>query len=271
MKLLRHFFSFYINSSIHVAVAVCSFAIITALEFGFRMDLTLFAFIFFGTISGYNFVKYAKVAGLHHRTLTNSLKTIQVFSFVCFLAFCFFGLKLPLKILAFIAAFGLLTFFYAVPSLKRKNLRSLSRLKIFIVAVVWAGVTVIVPAISKTGSFHSDIWLTFFQRILIVIVLTLPFEIRDVRYDALSLKTFPQQIGIGKTKYLGIIFLGISLLLETFKENFSFEYFTALLIFCVILAAVLAISKTEQHKYFSSFWVEGLPIFWLLIYCLLLA
>ena len=79
MKLLSSVFSFYINSSIHVAFAVLAFVGISMLEYDLEIPNALWVFIFFGTITGYNFVKYAKIAGLRHRQLTNSLRTIQVF------------------------------------------------------------------------------------------------------------------------------------------------------------------------------------------------
>ena len=84
MKVLRRLFDFYINSSIHVALAVTSLVMVTLYEFELPLDFALVGFLFFGTITGYNFVKYAGVAGLHHRSLAKSLQAIQVFSFLCF-------------------------------------------------------------------------------------------------------------------------------------------------------------------------------------------
>ncbi|MBL4663092.1 MAG: hypothetical protein JKY22_05960, partial [Flavobacteriaceae bacterium] len=128
----------------------------------------------------------AKVAGLHHHSLTQSLKAIQVFSFICLgcLVFCVFQLSINVFYVA--AVFGGLTFLYAVPFLSGKNLRTFSGTKIFVVALVWAGVTVFVPWSDSLVELNSDIWLSFIQRILIIIVCTLPFEIRDLRYDVVS-------------------------------------------------------------------------------------
>ncbi|MDX1784396.1 MAG: hypothetical protein R3361_09580, partial [Aequorivita vladivostokensis] len=56
------------------------------------------------------------------------------------------------------------------------------------------------------------------------------------------------------------------LVFEFFKDESDVAYITSLLFFCVMLGWLLVISKTEQSRYFSSFWVEGLPIFWLLVY-----
>lgn len=268
MKFLNGVFAFYVNSSIHVALAVVALLAITVLEYDLTIPNELWAFVFLGALTGYNFVKYAKVAGLHHRSLTNSLKTIQVFSGICFVLLAFIAFKLSISTLLVTAGFGLATFFYAVPFVRHKNLRNFSSLKIFIVAFVWAGVTVIVPFISSETVVSGDVLLTFFQRILIVVALILPFEIRDIPYDSLNLKTLPQQLGVRNTKLLGLAVLLLCLVFEFFKHRSEVAYIISLLGFCVILGWLLVISKTYQTRYFASFWVEGLPIIWLLLFVL---
>ena len=63
MNALKRIFEFYINSSIHVALAVLSLVLITVLEFNLKLPNSYWYFVFFGTITGYNFVKYAPIAG----------------------------------------------------------------------------------------------------------------------------------------------------------------------------------------------------------------
>ena len=270
MKLLTSIFSFYINASIHVALAVVALVGVTSLEFQLDISLALWAFIFFGTMTGYNFVKYAKIAGLKHRELTNSLKSIQLFSFLCFGILVYFSFQLSIYTLLTAGGFALLTFLYAVPFLKKKSLRNLNSLKIFIVALVWAGVTVTMPLIASEVNVNTDSWLSFIQRFFIVIVLTIPFEIRDLQYDLTTLKTLPQQFGLKKVKIIGLILLLICLLIEGFKDELSRYHFLSLLTTCLLIGGVLIISKRKQHKYFSSFLVEGIPIVWLAILLLLL-
>src|SRR5690606_24706203 len=122
------------------------------LEYNLTVPKVLWAFVFFGAITGYNFVKYAKIARLHHRKLANSLKTIQIFSAVCFVLLLYTVFCLPSNVLLIAIGCGLPTFFYAVPIIRHKNLRSLTGIKIFIVAFVWAGITVLVPVVADQGS-----------------------------------------------------------------------------------------------------------------------
>lgn len=262
MQYFRGFFNFYINSSIHVALAVVSLSVLSFLEFNLVVDFKLLGFIFFGSITGYNFVKYAGIARLHHRSLARNLRLIQVFSLFCFLGFLYFAFLQELKILFTAAVFGVFTLLYAIPPGKNnQNLRNISGIKIFIIALVWAGVTVIFPLLSKVE--FNQLILEFLQKFCFVIALTIPFEIRDLKYDAGTLKTLPQQVGVQKTKIAGYLLLAVILFLEFWKDFILVELITLLFILGVT-GIFIKYTKTNQVDYYASFWVEGIPILWLL-------
>mgnify|MGYP000241724923 CR=1 FL=1 len=266
MKVLKKLLDFYINASIHVAFAVYAFVRITELYFGLTYNEPLDFFLFFGTITGYNFVKYAGVAKLHHRSLTTHLKIIQIFSLICFLLMCFYASKLSIKTLLFFIPFSLLTLLYAIPFLSgfQKNLRSVGYLKIVIVAFVWVGSTIFLPLFDVGIDFSISFYLSAMQRFLLVMVLILPFDIRDVKYDAISLQTIPKKIGVKKTKKLGYILLVFCLLLEFMVvPNASFRT-VFLLVFTAVLILLMR-SSEEKSKYYSSFVVESIPIIWWLL------
>ena len=269
MKKIKTFFEFYINSSIHVALAVVSLCVVTFLGYDIPIDLNLMGFVFFGAVTGYNFVKYAPIAKLHHRSLAKRLKLIQVFSFCCFVLLLWFTFQVDLEIVVWAAFFGLFTLFYAMPVFsKRRNLRSISGVKVFIISLVWAGVTVILPVLSGEVEIYQNVPFDFLQRFLFVLVLILPFEIRDLKYDLEQLGTIPQKVGITYTKILGLLLLVGILLLEFLKEPFSGDSFGALLVTAMVTGVVVWMARERQTKYFSSFWVESIPIFWLI--CLVL-
>jgi 4-hydroxybenzoate polyprenyltransferase len=102
------------------------------------------------------------------------------------------------------------------------------------------------------------------QRFLIVVVLILPFDIRDLKYDAISLQTIPMKIGIKKTKKLGLMLLVFSLVFEYLFSS-SGMLKTPFMIFFFLLIIFLMRAKKEQSIYYSSFWVESLPIVWWLL------
>ncbi|WP_406684829.1 hypothetical protein N1F78_03660 [Seonamhaeicola sp. MEBiC1930] len=270
MTWLKHILNFYINSSIHVALSVCSLTWITLIEFQIPFDKPLLFFLFFASITGYNFVKYFGIAKFHHRRLANWLKTIQIFSFFCFLLLCFFAMKLSVKTLLYILGFGMLTFFYAIPFLpkrffvdKQQNLRSIGGFKIYLIAFVWSGVTVLIPLVNNDIQLYADVFITGLQRYIYVIVLMLPFEIRDLRFDNLKLSTIPQKIGVIKTKIIGLFLLAVMFALEFFKDDIQLTQVFVLGIILISTLIVVVLARIEQGKYYSSFWVEGIPILWL--------
>jgi len=65
----------------HVALAVFSLVKMTALLFHLYDDEPTVWFAFFGTIVGYNFVKYDALARHQKRAMRNQLKGITVVSF----------------------------------------------------------------------------------------------------------------------------------------------------------------------------------------------
>ncbi|MFL0354033.1 hypothetical protein [Xanthomarina sp. GH4-25] len=276
MRFWKQIFNFYLDSSIHVALAVFAMSWVTLLEFRIPFDGVVLYFIFFASISGYNFVKYFGLARFHHRSLANWLKWIQLFSLLCFLLMCYYALQLKFKTQMVILVFGLVTFLYAIPFLpskviydKHKNLRNISGLKVYIIALVWSGVTVVLPLINNNIPINADVIITIIQRFVFVVVLMLPFEIRDLNYDSLKLATIPQQIGIKNTKIIGVILLMIFFFLEYLKDVMNAYSVIILLIIIFISLLFLVFSTKKQGSYYSSFFVEGIPIYWLLLMMLI--
>jgi hypothetical protein len=175
-----------------------------------------------------------------------------------------------------IVLLGVITFLYAIPLLPKKyfvddqsNLRQISGLKVYVIALVWSLSTVVLPLIQNEIEIGADAVVTCFQRFFYIIVLMLPFEIRDLNYDSLKLGTIPQRIGVKRTKIIGIFLLILFFFLEYFKNEIDTKSLTILLIITFVTALFLAFSNKNQSKYYSAFWVESLPIFWLVLFLML--
>lgn len=271
--MLKQLFNFYLNSSIHVGLAVYALSWITLQTFNISYDENVLYFNFYATITGYNFVKYFGVAKFHHRSLTRRLRVIQVFSLLCFIMLCYYALQLDTRILIYIGVFAVITFLYAIPFLPKhlymdsqQNLRSISGVKVYIIALVWSGVTVLLPLVNNSVVLSADIWILLLQQFIFVIVLMLPFEIRDLRYDSLKLSTIPQKIGVKRTKLIGISLLIVFFLLEFFKDELDSRFIWIRLAITIITGVFLIFANEKRSKYYSSFWVESIPLFWLLIF-----
>ena len=269
---LKQILNFYINSSIHVALAVFSLSYITFLEFNISYDNSVLYFIFYASITGYNFVKYFEVTKFHHRSLSTWLKLIQIFSLLCFVLMCYYSFRLEKITMFYITVFAVLTFLYTIPFIpkrkllnKQSNLRNIGGLKVFLIAFVWTGVTVFIPLLNNHLSIDKGVIIESVQRFLIVIMLMLPFEIRDLQFDSLKLYTIPQNLGIKGTKILGVFIGLLMFVLEFLKTDEPINQIIVLLIIILLTLSLILFSKEKQGRYYAAFWVEGIPILWLLL------
>ena len=257
---------FYIKSSIHVALSVYALVRMTHFMFEIPYDAPMSFFAFFGTIVGYNFVKYDALARSKKRMMRKELKIIAVFSFFSFLAVGFYFFKLELITQLVAVAVLMLTLLYTLPFFpNRKNARNWAGVKIYIVALCWVGVTLLLPLVNAHLDLGIDFLIKCIQRFILVFNLILVFEIIDLANDDPHLKTVPQQIGVKKTKVLGLLLLLPFYFLEFFKNNFIEKQLLVNLILVVLLALFLAFANEKRSKYYSVFWVESIPIIWWLL------
>lgn len=268
MQVLKQLLNFYINSSIHVALAAYALMRVTEKYTDLPYNEALDYFVFFSTITAYNYIKYAGIAKWHHRSLTDSLRRIQVFSVFCFAATLYYASLLSEKLFYCLIPFVVVTLAYETPFLRKKkiNLRNVVAVKIIVLVVVWSGVTVLLPLVDKGLEFSGTSMLLFFQRAFFLMALTIPFDIRDIKFDDDSLKTIPQLFGVNNAKKLSFVLLLASLVIEfVVSPTQEIKYVFLFIVFLSILMVMRASAK--QSKYYSSFWLEGIPIlWWLLLY-----
>ena len=103
------------------------------------------------------------------------------------------------------------------------------------------------------------------QRFILIFVLVLIFEIIDLAKDDPHLKTVPQQIGVKRTKILGLLLLLPFYFLEFFKSNFDKNQLIINLILVMIISLFMLFANEKRSKYYTSFWVESVPIVWWLL------
>jgi 4-hydroxybenzoate polyprenyltransferase len=182
--------------------------------------------------------------------------------------------KLTGGMLLLLLFMSLLTLFYCFPfNSVNKNLRKTPGLKIFIVATVWSLLIVVFPIINFTNKLDVSFLIFFVQVLIFVIVTIFPFEIRDLNSDCKQLRTIPQIIGVKNTKVLALCLLIIFMLLDCIQyvilNSINFKSILINAAVCLTTFTLIQKSKENQSIYFSSFWVESLPILWLLLYIIL--
>lgn len=270
MRIFKVLFDFYLDASIHVAFAAISLIGISCISLNIPVDSHLLIFVFAGSIAVYNFIKYGVEAEKYIKVTNTYHKGIQFFS-IAFLGLAayqawFLNMEIYISLIIIAVLVGL----YALPILpKAGKLRNWGVSKVIIVGIVWAIATVLIPVIKAGQSFNWDVWMVFSQRVLFVLAWMLPFEIRDLKYDSPDLRTLPQSFGPRKTKILGGILLTIMCLLLFFKDYIApLEIPVTLFITAVLMLFILG-SRQEQQTYYSSFFVEGIPLLWVGIWWVL--
>ncbi|SHJ78117.1 hypothetical protein SAMN04488007_1409 [Maribacter aquivivus] len=267
MTIIKKIFDFYLDASIHVALAIFSLVHVTALTLNINVPLELYFFIFFGSISCYNFVKFGVEAEKYVLVANTYHKNIQFFSFGCLLVAGYQLFFLSERVFIGLFILAAITGLYALPVLpKNKNFRSFSGLKILIVAAVWAGATVILPAISVLEDISWNVKVEALQRFLFVLILLVPFEIRDLKYDSATLKTLPQRVGVKGAKIIGYSWTILFYAATFLKTDLDTAHIIVKTILFLVLMLMIFKTKLDQQKYFSSFWVEAIPLFWWLLF-----
>ena len=239
---------------------------ITQHYFSISNDYPMAYFAFFGSIVGYNFVKYDALARAKKLKMRKELKIIAVFSFfaLLFVGFYFFQLQRITQIVAI--AFLSITLLYTLPFFpNKKNARNWAGVKIYIVALCWVGVTLVLPILNADVSITLDFYLKCIQRFILIFVLVLIFEIIDLKQDDPNLQTVPQQIGIERTKQLGYFLLLIFCGLEFSNNSFNNKNHYLSIALIGTIGLLLAFANEKKSKYYTSFWAESIPILWWLL------
>ena len=274
MDILKRFFDFYIFSNIHVALAAFCLTKITLIENEIESNLLPF-FVLFSTIVSYNLIRFYNVSenkiwfAVFIKKNKNTLLGLIFLSLGILIYQSFF---LNYKAIISLIPFGFLTLFYVIPFPWNKSnsftLRSVAFLKLFLIAVSYAGITVLFPLINYSIEVESNEIIMFIQRFLFIVVITIPFDIRDLNFDNKNLKTLPQVIGIQKSKVVGLfflmLFLGLEFLKNSTEANYRINFIIALISLFLLLKAT-----HDQNKYYSAFFVESIPMIWLLLLVLM--
>ncbi len=192
-------------------------------------------------------------------------RPVQFLSFLSLLISLYFAYYISIATWKGVVVLGILAAFYAIPIFpKRRNLRNLGTLKIIIVGLVWSGTTVLLPVLEVPTEVSQDVWIELFQRFLTILVLMIPFEIRDLNNDPPELHTIPQRLGIRNTRIAGVFMSFLSFFATFLKEDLSPGELLSKAFILLSLGALMLFMPKVQSRYFSAFWVEAFPIFWAL-------
>lgn len=157
-----------------------------------------------------------------------------------------------------------LAFFYVTPFTTAKGvgigLRSIPFFKAFLIAVLWAVVTVAVPmCLDPAGYSHVTIAMKACQRVPLILALAIAFDIRDLADDEPSLRTVPLVFGVRGAKAIALVLLAFSALFEVISLR-VLDHLTAswtVLIGYVYGAVLVVRARPVRDPIYYAFFVDG--------------
>jgi 4-hydroxybenzoate polyprenyltransferase len=231
------------------------------------------AFIFFATWLLYSLHRIVGIQRMNefldierYRVISRFRSHIIIYAIIATVGTLWFFFQLSLQVQIAVIIPGIFSLAYVLPFFgNRKRLRDFNQIKIFLIAIVWAWVTVVLPAMSTGSAWTGAICLMFIERALFAFAITLPFDIRDLKVDGHSeVATIPAVIGVLKTKKLALALLGVGLILvfvNWFVGFYKTDVFIGLVISFISTGFLIRLSSLERHDYFYTGLLDGTVIF----------
>ena len=269
--LIRKIIDLFLYSNVYIAVAAVALTAQTQLIlFGeFELD-TLSVLVFFATMFIYashrlvglfSVKKFLKEGRFH---IINTYKNhIWIYTGIAVIGLIYAFFQVSFRVQLALVLPGLISLGYVIPFLglkknRKLRLRDLNWIKIFLIAIVWAYVTVILPIIEIRSVSWSDV-LIFVERAVFIFMITLPFDIRDLKVDQYNnVKTIPAVYGIPFT--MKLVLASFIFLLILASANYLFVpdspiYFAAFGLWLSLISTYIfiriSIDKTDDY-YFTG-------------------
>jgi hypothetical protein len=204
--------------------------------------------VLLGTIVGYNFLKYSEWFFTHQFFRIQYIGILGVTLISALGFFWFFLLQDTAIQLHMLLAFGLVVLYPFI--------RKIGWLKPFYVSFVVSYIALFIPLKSD-----AHVIVLFVQRFLLLSSVMIPFEILDSSKDSVAMKTLPHCFGIARTKQIGYGLVGLFCITSFHTLSIHYPYF----IYALSSLIAIYFSTEKRSWYYTSFWVESLPIFWLVV------
>lgn len=253
-----------INSNIFVASCIITLALSSQILLQSKNG-NINVFVFFATLLTYNFQRIVRIKKgiahkrkewiLNNRVFIYSLITLS--GFICL--FFFFQFNPNTQIL--LLTTGFISFLYPF------GLRKIPFLKIFIISSIWTIISMGLLISENNLPLTSNTILQLVSRFLFVFAITIPFDIRDVKYDKNNIKTIPILLGTVISRIIAILSL-ITLQIIAFYQylyyNVSVNILIAIILCCCFSSILIIKSDENKDDFYFSFWIESLSIFFYL-------
>jgi 4-hydroxybenzoate polyprenyltransferase len=267
-SVLRPFFFIYkiiIYGNIFVTAAIASLLFSSFAIFNLNPDWHLTGFICASSLLIYSLHKLVGLRVIREQThiqeklewSSRNIKLFFFFSVISVLAICFFSFRLSFNVFVMLSIPAILSAGYVIPFRKNLRLRDIPYIKVFLIGISIAYVTVLLPVINAGKTFSGNDFFFFLEKFFFITAISIPFDIRDIKHDrAQNLKTLPITLGVNKSKHLSFLFLlsGV-IILFFFCDIYNFFIPSYLL-----AAALIYFSDESRSEFYYSFLLESVML-----------
>ncbi len=240
----------------------------------------LLTFVFCSTFFAYNFQRIVRIKfrellgkqiGIRLSWIVRNRRPLLLTSLLAGVISAFTMLFLSLQIIILTIPLAFFSIFYVMPVFnldsKKVGLRNFPYIKIFLIAIVWSMVITALPYFNCYSISHwknSNFLLLLLEQFLFIIAITLPFDVRDIKYDLeAKMKTIPTAIGVKKTIFLSefllLCFFGLKYY-QYLLHQISLNQLISLAIVTLLSGIFLSFTKTKRAELFYSGIIEGTMI-----------
>lgn len=165
---------------------------------------------------------------------------------------------------------GSIALSYVLPFLKGgKRLRDMGWVKIVMIGWSWAWLTGFLPAYYFMHTPEYLAILIGLERMLFIIAITIPFEIRDMAIDeSVGLINMSSKFGLKKSLRIGYVLTGLIVLITLFlgSHYVNLDYSYSMITICILTLLIIRYSHKIKDDYFFSGLTDGLMILTVIFY-----
>jgi hypothetical protein len=190
------------------------------------------------------------------RWVGKNIKTISIITLLsligCMILFFFLSRwQMLIVMLSGIIGFG----YNIVIAKNGMSLRKLPFMKAIWIASVWTFLTLVLPLSEKGIQLGGEV---FILRFLFIFILTIPFDIRDLKYDDDRMRTMPQVLGVNGSILFGWILLATCMCLAF--SVFDSKMAGILSLSYLFTGIILLFSLREKKEIFYPMVVDGMIV-----------
>ena len=271
MNIAGHFLKFFVYSNLFIAfcaVSLCAESQVLIRGWFSVTPVTMQSF--FATMFVYSMHRFTRLKNDESdipRKYYPLLLASVIISLAANLIFLFIN---PLRVNMVLLVLGILSLFYSfgIPgfSMAFLPLRKIPFMKIFLVSFTWATATVALPFLELHHSLRDPAFILIFtRRMLFVFSITVPFDIRDMRFDHESgVRTIPLRFGEDRARWVAycalFLFVVLSAVQYGIMDPDGANLLGAMIFSALVSFFLIRNSHTERSPGYFLFWIDGMML-----------